>query len=208
MDRPVASEVADAVRTRKDEASKQKAVNELVRQLGVTLTETLTEPDRNTKVRLMRALTGYQYDGSSTREIYTGKPGLPTVRLRSLLSRCPACKADGKGECGRKPGEFHSITYKTMLVEGDANDLTRIYNRDGTIDEFATCEVDPKTGHFLEPLPIGEAIKVLRKFGVGIVHARKKHEGIVEEIAYVEKYGPTKNDDDKPRRPTRATVVR
>lgn len=206
-ERPLVSEVMDVVRTKREEHTKQNAVVELCKQRGVTLTEAMTEPDRGTKNRLMRALTGYRYDASSETEQYTGKPVMPTVRLQSTLQRCPDCKADGKGACGRKPGEFHSITYKTGLIEGDAHELRRIANRDGTINEFATCEVDPKTGEFLEPQMIGEAIKILRQFGAGIVHARKKHQGVVQETAYVKKYGPVTQDDNSTRRPIRATAV-
>lgn len=210
-ERPLASEVADVVRAQRDESTKQNAVNALCKQRDVTLTEALLEPDRATKNRLMRALTGYRYDASSRREMYTGKPVLPTVRLRSVLKECPDCvnaNKDSKGACGRKKGEFHAITYKTGLIEGNADDLHRITNLEGSINEYATCEVDPKTGEFLEAVPVGEAIKILRNFGVGVVHARKKHLGIVQELAHVERYGVPSEGTNANRRPIKSTVVR
>lgn len=208
-ERPLASEVFDVVRAQRDESAKQNAVNALCKQRGVTLTEALLEPDRITKNRLMRALTGYRYDASSKREVYTGRPVLPAVRLRSLLKECPECmNKDGKGSCGRKKGEFHAITYKTGLIEGNADDLRRVANLEGSINEYATCEVDPKTGDFLESVPVGEAIKILRNYGVGVVHARKKHLGIVHELAHVERYGVPSEGTNANRRPIKSTAVR
>lgn len=209
-DRPLASEVFDVVRAQRDETTKQNAVNQLCKQRSVTLTEALLEPDRGTKNRLMRALTGFRYDASSKREVYTGKPVLPAVRLRSVLKECPECNdaKDGKGKCGRKKGEFHAITYKTGLIEGNADDLRRIQNLEGSINEYATCEVDPKTGEFLDAVPVIEAIKILTHFGVGVVHARKKHLGIVQELAHVERYGVPSEGNNANRRPIKATVVR
>lgn len=205
-ERPIASEVADALHGKREEHQKQRAVDELCKARGITLTEVLTEPSMGVKNRLMRAVTGLRYDAASGHEVWSASPLVPTARLRSKLTSCPDCKADRSGACKRKQGEFHGITYKTGLIEGNAHELRRIANQDGTVNEYAYADADPKTGDFIEAVQVGEALKILKQFGVGVVHARKKAQGVVIEIAHLEKYAS--NDTNAARRPVKATSVK
>lgn len=204
MDRPLYALVHDACLNRRTEAARQDAVTAVCRENAVTLTQGLGERDRNTKMRVMRALLGTRFDDATGGEYGSATPLLPTVQLRSLQKNCPDCKKDASGECGRKQGEYHDVVYKTGLVSGNAKELHDVQQMDGTINVYAVCKVNPATGEFLEPVRITEAVKILTQFGRHTLQPakRRKTYGIVEEIAH-----KRTDEDNEPRRLSRASRV-